>query len=266
MSLQQRTTRDLQERLATGLERHDELLACFDFDGTLAPIVDDPTRARPLPATERALERLDSHEDVTTAIVSGRSLADVSRRVDGPSVYGGNHGLELARDDSVAVHPVARKRSRLVERCCDVLEDRLEGVSGCRIENKRLTGTVHVRHVSREMIPVVEQETRSVVDRVGDGDLECSHGKAILEFGPRVPWTKGDAVSLLRSKRARDPFVLYVGDDVTDETVFRRLGPNGLGVAVGRATETAASCRVRSPRAVAHLLDWLVDATAGRFE
>lgn len=254
------------DALADGLRHSDRVLACFDFDGTLAPIVDDPNEARPLPRAERALETLQSLESVSTAVVTGRAVSDVVDRVGAVDAHAGNHGLEIRRNGSVAVHPIARRRATLLSRCCDELSSELGDVPGCTVENKRLTGTVHVRNVRSEDRPYVEQRTNAVVDRIGDGDLEVNPGKAIYEIGPRVPWTKGDAVGLLESLHESDPFVLYVGDDVTDETAFRRIEPDGLGIHVGNGADetTAASTTVRSPREVCHLLEWLADVGVPR--
>ena len=89
----------LSERLPAVRERLEDapqLLVCLDFDGTLAPIVERPDEARPLPENEDAVAALAANPAVTTAVVSGRALADVRERIDGPNVYAGNHGLELA--------------------------------------------------------------------------------------------------------------------------------------------------------------------------
>ena len=256
--------RSIAERLPAlrnDLRDASELLVCLDFDGTLAPVVDEPDDATPTPANAAALETLAAEDSVSTAIVSGRALTDVRERVDGPSTFVGNHGLEVERDGSLTVHPVARERATLVEEVCSALEVGLESIPGAAVENKRLTGTVHVRSTPPAARPLVERLTRATVDRFGDDALELSRGKRILELGPSVPWGKGDAVDLLQERRSDGTYTIYVGDDVTDESAFRAVEPDGLGVRVGDDSPTTASCRVSSPTAVATLLRWL--ATVG---
>ncbi len=51
--------------------------------------------------------------------------------------------------------------------------------------------------------------------------------------------------------------MLYVGDDVTDETAFAVLGPDDIGVKVGSG-ETHAAYRVDGPEDVRELLQLLV--------
>jgi len=68
-----------------------------DFDGTLAPIVEDPDAAVPTEQNRSAVATLANTPSVTTAVVSGRALTDVRERIAGPAIYAGNHGLELVR-------------------------------------------------------------------------------------------------------------------------------------------------------------------------
>ncbi|WP_440767407.1 trehalose-phosphatase [Natronorubrum sp. DTA7] len=248
---------DQRDRIRSRLARASHLLCCLDFDGTLAPIVDDPDAAAPTAENEAAVATLAAAPPVTTAIVSGRALADVRQRIDGPKTYAGNHGLELERDESVAVHPVARKRATKIERVCAALETALEPVPNIRIENKRLTGTVHVRSVSPALRPTVEHVTTAVVDRFGGDALEISTGKRILEIGPSIPWGKGNAVGLIDADTPPRTVAMYIGDDVTDESAFRTVEPDGIGIRVGGDEPSAASCRLDAPDDVATFLEWL---------
>ncbi|WP_323171437.1 trehalose-phosphatase [Natrialba sp. PRR66] len=248
-------------QLRATLANATHLLVCLDFDGTLAPIVDEPDAAAPTTANETAVAGLVDAAPVTTAIVSGRSLADVRTRIDGPRIYAGNHGLELAWNETVAVHPVAHERAARLETVCEALETVLGPIPNVRIENKRLTGTVHVRTVPPAARPTVRRLTRTIVDRFGGDELDISPGKRILEIGPTIDWGKGDAVDVITSTLPDGTVPLYIGDDVTDESAFRAIDADGISIRVGDDDPSTASFRVRSPAAVARVLDWL--GTAG---
>ena len=257
----------LEERLPElrrTLESAPRLLLCLDFDGTLAPIVDDPDAATPLPEAETHLETLSASADVTTAIVSGRALSDVRTRIDGPTVYAGNHGLELGRDGTVAVLPVARKRASRLANVRAALETTLDPFPGVELQDKRLTATVHLRSVPEPLRPIVRRHTVEVVDRLAGDDLELSEGKRILEIEPAIPWGKGNAVAMLESDQPAGTVTVYVGDDVTDESAFRAIQPGGIGVRVGGTDPSAASYRVASPEDVAAFLGWLESIEIGR--
>ena len=97
----------------------ERLLVATDFDGTLAPIVDDPATARPLPESMEALETLTAIPGTVVAVVSGRALADLQDLLGGNQRIHlvGSHGAETSaedRDSSASLSADDRKRlSRL---------------------------------------------------------------------------------------------------------------------------------------------------------
>jgi trehalose 6-phosphate phosphatase len=74
------------------------LLVAVDFDGTLAPIVDDPTDATMLPRARRALAQLTRLGHTYVAVISGRAFTDLDARL-GPVAAEvlrvGGHGCEF---------------------------------------------------------------------------------------------------------------------------------------------------------------------------
>ncbi len=82
----------LRSRLRTA----DNLFVFLDFDGTLAPIADDPDEVELPEWTKIRLQRLASTAEIHVAIISGRSLSDVRDHVGVDGIgYAGNHGLQL---------------------------------------------------------------------------------------------------------------------------------------------------------------------------
>jgi len=256
-----------RDTLADRLASAPGVVCALDFDGTLAPIVDDPDAAElPSPVRERVADLADC-PTVAVAVVSGRELADLRPRVGIDGIdYAGNHGLELDSGDREAVNARARRCGDAIDRVCDRLADRLAHVPGVDIENKGLSATVHVRQVPADRVAEVERTVRATVEALvetTDTPLELRDGKAIREIRPAVDWDKGRAVELLADEAPDDWLPLYVGDDRTDEDAFRALdesGPlDGVGVLVGDR-ETAADYRLDDPRGVRELLD-LVERT-----
>ena len=98
------------------------VLLFLDFDGTLAPIVQEPMLAVLPAATRQVLDELVTNATITIAIVSGRSLGDLKGRVGMPGlVYAGNHGLEIEGqglwfEHAQAVVLSARAVRRITER------------------------------------------------------------------------------------------------------------------------------------------------------
>ena len=248
---------DHREAVGERLAAAPGLLLALDFDGTLAPIVEEPDDAAMDDAVAERLVEVTSAPTIEPAVVSGRQLADLRQRVGlGEVYYAGNHGLELRVNDERTVPEAARGWGETIDGVCDDLEARLADVTGCEIENKRLTATVHVRQVPADLRDGVEQVVRDVVADA-DEPLEVSDGKAIWEIRPPIDWDKGRALRELTGRVPADWLPIYVGDDVTDEDAFEALAAMdrpALAVLVGDREATAADYRLDSPDDVADFL------------
>ncbi|MFC6941081.1 trehalose-phosphatase [Salinirubellus sp. GCM10025818] len=252
-----------REALDDWLAGADGLVLGLDFDGTLAPIVEDHAEAAMTTESRAAVDRLAEHSGVGLAVVSGRALEDLTGRVglDGV-VYAGNHGLELGYDGERTVHPAVEGVGPAIDRLCAELDDRLGDVPGYAVENKRVTATVHFRTVPEEHVPRVVGTVEEAVD--GADGLRVSEGREIREIRPAVEWDKGRVMELLAATAPDGWRVMYVGDDTTDEDAFRAIQPDGVGVHVTSSehddVETDADYRLDGQADVPRFLEWLDDS------
>jgi trehalose-phosphatase len=239
-------------------DRRERRVALFsDFDGTLAPIVPHPDRARLPVRTRRALLRLAKLPTVTVALVSGRSLADLRRRVSLKSIHFiGSHGEEWTGARG-------RRRTRANARsvaCIRELGRRLEkalaSLPGIYVERKTVSVAIHYR---RATPGEATEARRSVVEMAKPyrKQVRLLEGKKMVELLPAGSRSKGAAVARLRARWAPRRPLIYLGDDVTDETVFRRLRKGDIGIHVGDNSTTQAGYRVRSTRGAAQFLERL---------
>lgn len=240
------------------------LVLLLDFDGTLAPIVDLPEDAVPLPAALDAARRLAARPDVRLAVISGRGLADVRGRLQLEGVdYAGNHGMEIEGPGLSETHPEARAARPLLAAAAGAVEPLVKAVPGALLEDKGLTLSVHYRMSPAAQAAQLREQVWEVVEPL-EG-LRLTPGKMVLEIRPRVEWHKGKAVRFLLD-RIQPPAgapILYLGDDNTDEDAFRALEGSGEGVIVaddGPPATTAARSWLRDPAEVAELLAELADA------
>ncbi len=235
------------------------LLVALDFDGVLAPIVDVPSDARPLPTTATALEALAALPDTTVALLSGRGLSDLAT-VSGfgsPIRLIGSHGSEFDDGDGASLLDDAQ-RTRL-EGLTAELRGLVDGEPGVVLEKKPAGVAVHVRNAPAEVgARVLDAVRRGPAAREG---VEATPGKAVLDLSV-VRMDKGAALDVLRERVAADA-VLFSGDDVTDETAFARLRDGDVGVKVGPG-DTAAEHRVDGPPDIGALLEQLVELRGGR--
>lgn len=258
-------TTETRHELATRVAAAEGLLVGLDFDGTLAPIDSDPDAPTITRAARRAVERfVASPADATVAVISGRELSDLRRRVgiDGV-VYAGNHGLELARGERSLVHPVAKRRRPALRRSLERLRDRLTDVPGWEIEDKGLTASIHVRHTPARRVDEVRSAVEASVREAGEG-LSVATGKQVLEIRPTVDWDKGRTIDHLSAGTPDRWLTMYLGDDVTDEDAFRAIRPDGVPVLVGTREDTAATHRLPEQKRVAPFLEWVADCLLER--
>lgn len=232
------------------LGRAPTLLVALDFDGVLAPIVHDPDSSRALPGSAAAVRALADLPGTTVAMLSGRALADL-RRVSGfepPVRLVGSHGGEF--DDGVL--ELTAEQAAVKKELVDAVTGVVAGEPGVRLEDKPAGIVVHVRGADPEIGERVLDATRSGPARLPG--VEATEGKAVLEMAV-VQVSKGAAIDTLRGADA----VLFVGDDVTDETAFVRLQAGDVGIKVGDG-ETAADYRVATPEDVTAALEELLAA------
>jgi trehalose 6-phosphate phosphatase len=236
-----RASRDVLARFASS-----SMLLGLDFDGTLAPIVRDPARARMRPSTRRALQQVARVHPCV--VISGRAGADVRRRLRGVGVAEviGNHGIEAG--------PVSRRTRDLVRRWRRVLGRRLGRVEGVAIETKGLSLAIHYRR-SRE-----KAKARAAI-RAATRRLDAARlmpGKQVVNVLPLQAGNKGDALERTRTRLGCDTAV-YVGDDETDEDVFALHRPAPLlAIRVGQTSASRARYYIRSQAEIDELLNRLL--------
>ena len=245
------------------LARASGLIFLSDFDGTLTPIVERPETARLSPTARAILTRLSLHPHVRVGILSGRSLSTLKRLVRVPdAAYAGCHGLEIAWRGRRFRHPRAAALSPILRRTARRLRRQAFRLRGAIVEPTGLTVGLHYRRADPVIVPRLRRLARDVARRAPG--LEILQGKKVLELRPRIGWGRGEAALLMRNWLATSlgrgtPVTVYLGDDRTDEEVFRALHRKAMCIAVGRR-RTCAPFRLSGPAAVQALLAWLSEA------
>jgi trehalose 6-phosphate phosphatase len=236
----------------------------LDLDGTLAPIAPTPEAAAVPHATLEALRRLVA-AGWTVAVVSGRPAAQVRRMVPvrGLRVFG-SHGSEGAWGD--AARPAATARAPGRFRRVAAAARRLAATTpGVLIERKPAGVAIHDRRVSRGQLAAWRRRLESWLAGVDLRGLDRVDGKRVVEL--RLAGVhKGRVVETLprRPNAPRpDASLLGLGDDETDEDLFRALRGRGLAVRIGPpGARSAARTRLPSPAAVQRLLTALARSPA----
>lgn len=226
-------------------------LLFLDLDGTLAPLVEAPRRARVPPRTRRALQRL-RRAGCRVVLVSGRSVPGVVRVLGTPvdAILGDHGGRALFGG---AVRPWLAIDPAPLEHAVAAVARRIEEWPGVILERKERSLAIHLRltpAASRRVVP----ELSRLLRRLG---LRVLRGHRVLDV--QLPGIdKGRAVRRWLHSRPADR-LLYAGDDTTDEDAFRALQGRGLTIAVGRRPRGAAY-RTLNPVTFCRWLEQLADA------
>jgi len=245
--------------VAQALGAASQVFLFLDFDGTLAPVVDEPAAASMSPKTKEQLVRVSQKPRFLVAIISGRPLSDLQQRVGLEGLfYAGNHGLEIAGPGLSFIQPDARERVPALRELTRSLETKLRDIPGARVDNKGLTATVHYRQARDEDREAIRRIVQEAV--ASAGDLFCvSEGLKALEIRPRVNWNKGAAAQwILESSGRGDALPVYLGDHATDEDAFSALAA-GITVRIGPTAETSAQYQLEYQEAVGEFLAWLAE-------
>ncbi|WP_080236732.1 bifunctional alpha,alpha-trehalose-phosphate synthase (UDP-forming)/trehalose-phosphatase [Spirosoma rigui] len=235
-------------------------LLLFDFDGTLAPLVDNPANARPSDALKAALRTLA--EGSNLVVISGRNRSFLERTLgDIPLYLVAEHGAFLKKPD----HDWERldlSDSDWVDPVRELLTSFVDRFPGSSIEEKETAIAWHYRTATDDDIEghAIELATqlRATPSPI---PLTVIQGSKVVEVKP-AQHSKG-TVALKIAEQTPYDFIVSIGDDTTDEDMFRQLPNWAYTIKVGPGV-SFARYRLARQRDVEALLqrmsDVLVDA------
>jgi trehalose 6-phosphate phosphatase len=222
----------------------------LDVDGTILDVAATPQGVA-VPASLVRTAELHGRTGGALALVSGRLIENLDRLfvpLELPCV--GGHGVEWRIADGA---PIQRRHAELSPLLKTQVTAAVTVDPRIIVEDKGSSLAVHYR-LAPELGPLIKNRIAAILDRVTAEKLEILCGKAVVEIKPKG-FNKGTAVcELLQNPPFAHRTPLFVGDDVTDESVFAVLPAlGGFGYSVGR--EVAGVERTfDSPRDVR---DWL---------
>ena len=211
----------------------DETAILLDIDGTLLDLMPTPREVWVPPGLSDTLNRLTERTSGALALVSGRSLNDIDL-IFAPDQFPacGGHGAEMRIEpdaESVAAHAPPMDKE---------LKRRLAAIAklspGILLEDKGYSLALHYRLAPHAEKAIYESVSVIRAD-LPNAPIEVLPGKFVCEI-KHSGFTKATGV---RELMKREPFKgrrpIFIGDDVTDETVFAIMPDmNGLAFSVGR--------------------------------
>jgi trehalose 6-phosphate phosphatase len=230
----------------------DQSAILLDIDGTLLDLAPTPREVWVPPGLANTLNQLMMRTAGALALVSGRSVNDIDL-IFAPEQYPavGGHGAEMrVSTDSDAVATIAPPMDKELKR-------RLAAIArlspGILLEDKGYSLALHYRLAPHAEKAIYEAVSLIRAD-LPQAPVEILAGKSVCEV-KYAGFSKGTAVRELMTHqpfRGRRP--IFIGDDVTDESVFAVMPDlGGLAFSVGRRAKGVAG-HFDEPRDVR---DWL---------
>lgn len=236
-------------------------LLLLDYDGVLRGFVSSPDPMRAAPSTKLVtdLRALLSQSNTTLCIISGRTreaLESWFGKLGSKLILAAEHGAWLRQDGNWSeadIPPTDYKQVLL-----PLLRRYADRTPGARIEEKAFALVWHYRNVPAELAYArnssLKHELSNLLASSGLNDISVHSGNKIIEIKPRSISKGSVAAELLADTEADSAdFVLCIGDDYTDEDMFRMLPDSAYTIKVGPG-ETHARFRLDGVPDVQRLL------------
>jgi trehalose 6-phosphate synthase/phosphatase len=226
------------EQIVADFNKANKRCILLDYDGTLAPYQKLPSMAAPSEDLIQLLKQLTQNPSNEIVIISGRDINTLEKWLGKlPLNMIAEHGAcaKYRGEDwkeQVAINTEWKEQIRplmqlFVDRC-----------AGSFIEEKKSTLAWHYRNTNQELGFMRSRELRNaLLQLTANTALQVVDGNKVLEVR-MVGVDKGMAAVNMISGFEPD-FVLCIGDDVTDEDMFRAMRDKGYTVKIGRANTSA---------------------------
>ena len=231
----------------------------LDYDGTLAPLARYPAIAYPDDMRLKLLASLSADSSNSVVIVSGRDRQVLSD-------WFGQLSVDLIAEHGAWVKRAGRSW-QLSKPLADewkgqllpILETYADRLPGAFVEEKEHSAAWHYRMADPEQALFLAAElTDCLVNLTAKSDLQVAQGNKVVEVR-HAGVDKGSA-ALEWMGNERYDFVLAIGDDLTDEDLFRILPESAISIRVGIAG-THARHNLRNTTEVFDLLQSLAQAS-----
>lgn len=241
-------------------------LLILDYDGTLAPFMQDPSLAIPYPGVCERIQLIMKTGRTKIVIMSGRSLDSLMKLIPIapiPELWGSHGGERLIPGNASSTF--ADTLAQASEAIKEATAIAALHASELFCENKPFSVALHWR--GKENIDALSQADKVENEWIG---LARKYGMELHHFDGGIELrikgiNKGKAVRALLEEFPSDTLVAYLGDDFTDEDAFNALTERMLKVLVRKKSRaTIADIRLSPPDELLQFLDRWINCIRGK--
>jgi len=235
-------------KMVTHFEKAQRRCILLDYDGTLAPYQKLPSLAVPSQELIELLTTLTSDEENEVVIISGRDVATLDKWLGKlPLNMIAEHGA-CARYKNGEWREIVSISTEWKDQVRPVMQLFVDRCAGSFIEEKKSTLAWHYRNTNGELGFMRSRELRNtLLQLTANTSLQVIDGNKVLEV--RMIGVDKGVASINMLAQIQPDFVLCIGDDATDEDMFRAIRDKGYTIKIGRAN-TAAQFTILSQREV----------------
>ncbi|MBF0363369.1 MAG: trehalose-phosphatase [Oligoflexia bacterium] len=227
-------------------------LLAFDLDGTLSPLVDDPSNAYIPDTTKCLLAKINKFKKYKVAIITGRSIASTKKILgELPLTIIGNHGLE-------SFYAKIEEKEKWKKRCL-ILSSNLKDIFDQNeffIENKKYSVSVHFIKKNRSNSTI--KKLANTIKPLLVKNEAIILGKNVVNILPSNKSNKGFALKQIMKKYNLHQ-ALFVGDDNTDESIFEIKKKDIIKIKIGMSRNSSATFYLKNQKEINSLLKLLND-------
>jgi trehalose 6-phosphate synthase/phosphatase len=207
-------------------------LFLLDYDGTLSPIVSDPSSSKPSVGIIELLKKLSSDFNVNVAIISGRDRDFLNKVFDKNTILSAEHGAFL-RLPGQEWELQYEYHDAWKDTVLPIFQKYTDRCAGSFIENKATSLAWHYRNAEKGYAHIRSREFIEELKNITSlqRGITVIDGDKVVEMKP-ADADKGIVVRKICDLYQPD-FILSIGDDQTDEDMFSTLPDNALTIKVG---------------------------------
>lgn len=237
------------------------IILMLDFDGTLSPIVKTPKQAKLPENIKQKLKKCLKLFPVI--IISGRSLKDIKKKIKlNKIIYAGNHGLEWQINKQLTQVEVSKDSLKSLKVIKYKLSKLISEYPGMLLEDKRLTLAIHYRMIKKSKVKNFIKTVNEIIQPYIQNNLSLIDGNKTYDLRPSLNWTKGHFAEFIIKQMEinydKKLIPIYVGDDKTDEDVFKKL-KNAITIRIGKSQTSKAVYYLKNQNKINNLLQWILE-------
>ncbi len=244
-----------KNKMISQAKRAEENLFLLDYDGTLIPHFNIPAEAQPNEKIMNVLEKLSEKKNSRVVLLSGRDKSTLEKWFGHlPIEMAAEHGL-LLREKNKKWKMLKPVRKNWKKKIIPILQEFSEKLPRSFVEEKEFSVVFHYRKANPEFAALrVKELINHLEDFTSNRDVIIHKGSKIVEVR-NAGIDKGiAAMNWLSKKNGHSRFVLAIGNDRTDEDLFRVMPKDAFSIKVGMQP-SYAKFHLNNPKEAIELLN-----------